>query len=92
MIKTFRHRGLQRLFQDGDARKVRADQAERIGDISGHVDAAAHPRDVDLPGYRLHELKGERKGQWSVMVSGNWRIVFRFEAGNAFEVDLVDYH
>ena len=92
MIKTFRHRGLHRLFQDGDARKVRADQAERIQDILSHVDTAAHPRDVDLPGYRLHELKGERKGQWSLMVSGNWRIVFRFEAGDAFDVDLVDYH
>ena len=92
VIRTFRHQGLRLLFRSGDTRKVRADQAERIQDILGHVDAAAHPRDVDLPGYRLHELKGERTGQWSIMVSGNWRIVFRFEAGDAFDVDLLDYH
>ncbi|MFN0105558.1 MAG: type II toxin-antitoxin system RelE/ParE family toxin [Bryobacteraceae bacterium] len=57
-----------------------------------HVDAALHSADLNLPGYRLHALKGERKGQWSVTISGNWRIVFRFLEGHAFDVDLVDYH
>jgi len=56
------------------------------------LDAAGSPADMDLPGYRLHPLKGELKGRWSVTVSGNWRLTFRIESGNAFEVDLTDYH
>ena len=92
MIRTFRHRGLRRLFQDADASKVRADQVQRIADALAHLDTAAPPTDVDLPGYRLHPLKGDLKGYWSIAISGNWRIIFRFEDGNAFDVDLVDYH
>lgn len=92
MIRLFRHRGLKRLFQDGDASKVRADQVGRIADVLAHLDTAQRPADVDLPGYRLHPLKGDRKGCWSVSISGNWRIVFRFEDGDVFDVDLVDYH
>ncbi len=92
MIKTFRHRGLKRLFQDGDSSKVRPDQLKRITDVLAHLDAALRPVDLDLPGYRLHSLKGDRKGYWSVSISGNWRIIFRFEDGDAFDVDLVDYH
>ena len=92
MIRTFRHRGLKRLFQQGDPSKVRADQAGRIADVLAHLDRARHPSDLDLPGYRLHPLKGDLKGMWSVAISGNWRVVFRFEDGDAFDVDLVDYH
>jgi proteic killer suppression protein len=92
MIRTFRHRGLQRLFRDGDASKVRADQLKRIADVLAHLDTALRPADVDLPGYRLHPLKGDLKGHWSVGISGNWRIVFRLEDGEVFDVDLVDYH
>jgi len=90
--RTFRHRGLKRLFQQGDPSKVRADQARRIADILGHLDRAQRPSDLDLPGYRLHTLKGDLKGAWSATVSGNWRIMFRFVEGDAFDVDLVDYH
>ena len=90
MIRTFRHRALKRLFQDGDASKVRADQLKRISDVLAHLDTALHPADVDLPGYRLHPLKGDLKGYWSVSISGNWRIVFRFGDGDVFDVDLVD--
>ena len=92
MIKTFRHRELKRLFQQGDPSKVRADQVSRIADVLAHMDRASQPSDLDLPGYRLHALKGDLKGMWSVALSGNWRIVFRFEDGDAFDVDLVDYH
>jgi toxin HigB-1 len=92
MIRTFRHRGLKRVFQDGDASKVRADQLKRISDILAHLDTALRPADVDIPGYRLHPLKADLKGYWSVSISGNWRIVFRFEDGDVFDVDLVDYH
>lgn len=92
MVKTFRHRGLERMFQSGDASRVRADQVKRIADVLAHLDTALRPADVDLPGYRLHPLKGNQKGYWSVSISGNWRIVFRFEDGDVFDVDLVDYH
>ena|SRR5579872_1232764 len=92
LIRTFRHRGLKRLYLKGDASKVRADQVARISDVLAQLDVAVRPSDLDLPGYRLHALKGGRKGLWSVTISGNWRIVFRIEDGNAFEVDLMDYH
>ena len=92
MIETSRHRGLRRLFQQGDPSKIRADQVRRIADVLAHLDRVGHPSDLDLPGYRLHPLKGDLKGMWSVTVSGNWRIIFRFQDGDAFDVDLVDYH
>lgn len=92
VIRTIRHRGLKRLFEHDDPSKVRRDQVKRIVDVLAHLDMAAKPSDLDLPGYRLHPLKGDLKGFWSVTVSGNWRIVFRFEDGDAYDVDLVDYH
>lgn len=92
MIKTFRHKGLKRLFEKDDRGGVRADQAGRIRSVLAHLDAAVVSADLDLPGYRLHPLKGGMKGHWSVTISGNWRIVFRIEDGNAFDVDLIDYH
>jgi proteic killer suppression protein len=92
VIRSFRHRGLRRLYQNGDASKVQAEQAGRIADVLAHLDRAQRPTDLDLPGYRLHPLKGDMKGLWSVTISGNWRIVFRFKDGDAFDVDLMDYH
>jgi toxin HigB-1 len=92
VIRTFRHSGLKKLFQEDDASKIRGDQAGRIADVLAHLDRALHPRDLDLPGYRLHALRGKAKGMWSVSISGNWRIVFRFRDGDAFDIDLVDYH
>lgn len=92
MLKTFRHKGLKRLFENDDLSGIRADQVRRIRDVLAHLDEAEHPADLNLPGYRLHPLRGELKGCWSLTISGNWRIVFRFEGGHAFDVDLVDYH
>jgi toxin HigB-1 len=69
---------LKRLYQQGDSSKVPPDRAARIADVLGHMDMARHPSDVDLPGYRLHPLKGEWKGMWSVAISGNLRIVYAF--------------
>ena len=92
VIATFRHRGLKRLFEQGDRSKVPANQVRRVEDVLGHLDHAQRPSDLDLPGYRLHALKGQLKGTWSVTISGNWRIIFRFVDGDAFDVDLVDYH
>ena len=92
MIKSCRHQGVKRLFEHGDGSKVRADQRRRIRDVLAHLDTAHAPRELDLPGYRLHPLKGARKGCWSVTISGNWRIIFRFADGDAYDIDLVDYH
>ncbi len=92
MIRSFRHRGLKRLYEQGDGSKVHADHRNRIRDVLFHLDGAQAPGDLDLPGYRLHQLKGDLKGVWSVTISGNWRIIFRFEDRMAFEVNLVDYH
>ena len=92
MIRSFRHKGLRRLYEDDDRSKLQADLADRIGDILAALDAATRPEDMDRPSFRLHALKGDRKGQWSVTVRANWRIVFVFDEGDAVDVDLVDYH
>ena len=92
MIRGFRHRGLKRLYERGDPSRVRPDQADRIALALADLDDAHKPSDLDLPGYRLHPLKGDRSGFWSISISGNWRIVFRFDYGDAWDVELVDYH
>lgn len=92
MIRRFRHRGLKRLFEDDDPRGLRADQVDRIKRVLVYLDRATGPRDMDLPGWRLHPLKGELAGFWSVTVTANWRIVFRFDADDVTDVDYVDYH
>ena len=92
MIQSFRHKGLRRLYESDDHRGLRADQADRLRRILARLDAASAATDMDLPGYRLHPLKGDLSGFHSVTVSGNWRVVFRFENGHATQVDLVDYH
>ena len=92
VIKTFRHRGLKRLYEKGDTNKLRADQVNRIEDVLAHLDVASRPSEMDFPGYRLHRLKGDLKDVWSVNISANWRITFRFEDGDACDIDLVDYH
>ena len=92
MIRSFHHRGLRRLYQRDDPRRIAADQLERITLALADLDAAGKPSDLDLPGYRLHPLRGDRRGLWSISITGNWRITFRFEAGDVHDVDLVDYH
>jgi toxin HigB-1 len=92
VIASFRHKGLKLLYEKGDRRRVRADHVNKIERILARLDESTEPDNMNLPGYRLHPLKGELAGFWSVSVSGNWRIVFRFEGVNARDVDLVDYH
>ena len=92
MIRSFRHRGLKRLYEQDDPSRVAAFLANRIAVVLADLDDANKPRDIDLPGYRLHPLKGQMRGLWSISVSGNWRITFRFEDGDVHDVDLVDYH
>ena len=92
MIRNFRHRGLKRLYERGDVRQVRPDLLDRIRSILGRLDTTKRIEDMRITSYRLHALKGNLKGYWSVTVKANWRIIFGFEDGDAFDVDLVDYH
>jgi proteic killer suppression protein len=92
MIRTFRHKGLRRLFVDDDPRGVRPEYADKLRRILARLHAARAVSDMDLPGYRLHPLKGELKGFYAVTVQANWRVIFRFADGDAQDVDFVDYH
>ncbi|MCH7692803.1 MAG: type II toxin-antitoxin system RelE/ParE family toxin [Proteobacteria bacterium] len=92
MIVGFRHKGLKLLFEKGDRRRVLPDYADKIERVLARLEEASEVGNMDLPGFRLHPLKGDLAGNWSVTVSGNWRIVFRFEGGHACDVDLIDYH
>ena len=92
MIRSFRHRGLKRLYEDADSRGVLAEHTQKISNILARLDAAVTIEDMDLPGFRLHPLKGEWKGFWSVTVRANWRIIFRLVDGHAFDLDYLDYH
>lgn len=91
MIGSFRHRGLKRLYERGDESKVNQNQLPKIKRILTALDAATSPEDMDMPGWRFHRLHGDLKDHYSVWVSGNWRIIFKFDE-EAQEVDLVDYH
>lgn len=93
MIKSFRHKGLKRLFEQQETKGVPAGHAQKITDVFAALDTAAEPSEVGLfPGWKLHPLKGELKGYWSISISGNWRVIFRFADGDAFDLDLIDYH
>ena len=92
MIRSFKHRGLKRLYERGDRSGIRPDLVDTVQEILTILDAAESPQALNLPGYRLHPLKGNMKGFWSVTVRANWRIVFRFEGNDAFDVELIDYH
>lgn len=92
MIQSFRHRGLQRLYERGDASRVHADRVQRLRLILTLLDGAAKPSDMNFPGAGFHALRGNRQGFYSVRVSGNWRVIFRFGDGDAFDVDYLDYH
>lgn len=92
MNRTFKHKGLERFFSKSDYRGIPAQFAARIERLLDRLDAATKPEDMDLPGYRFHPLKGDRKGTYAVSVSGNWRLTFRFAGEDASDIDLEDYH
>jgi proteic killer suppression protein len=92
MVRSIRHKGLKRLYEDDDPRGVLAEHVEKLRDILGRLDAARAVEDMDLPGFRLHALKGELKGFWAVTVRANWRVIFRFADHEAYDVDYTDYH
>ena len=92
MIRSFRHKGLERFFVKDDARGIPARSALRIERILDRLDASMRADDMNLPGYRFHALKGEMKGRFAVSVSGNWRITFEMDGEDVIHVDLEDYH
>jgi len=92
VIRGFRHKGLARFFETGSKAGIQPQHAERLRLILGRLSAATAPQDMGLPGLRLHPLSGERKGTWSVSVTGNWRVTFRFVDKDADAVDYEDYH
>ena len=92
MIKSFVHKGLEDFFYEGTTKGIQAKHANRLQRQLDRLDAANAVRDMDVAGYDLHPLKGTLKGHWSVKVSGNWRLTFRFENGNAYIVNYQDYH
>jgi len=92
-IQTFHHKGLRRLFENDDARGMQAKFADKLRDMLVAIDTANAVEEIGLfPGWRLHRLKGNLADYWSLTVSSNWRVVFRFEQGEAYDLDLVDYH
>jgi len=92
MIIGFKHKGLERFFTHGSKTGIQPKHAERLRLILGRLQASTCPQDMTLPGLGLHELSGERKGDWAVKVSGNWRVTFRFIGKDAEAVDYEDYH
>ncbi len=92
MIRRFRHKGLERLFTTGDTSGVDPRLAAKLRRMLILLDRGKDPSALNMPGYRLHPLKGNRNGQWAVWVSGNWRLIFAFEDEDATRIDLVDYH
>lgn len=92
MIKSFDHKGLEAFFYEGTTKGIQAKHAARLGRQLDRLDSATAIQDMEVSGYDLHPLKGKLKGHWSVKVSGNWRLTFRFEDGNAYVVNYQDYH
>jgi proteic killer suppression protein len=92
MIRSFKSKKLRKLFEDGDARGLPADQISRIENRLAAIDAARRIEDIDIAGYRLHALGGDLKGFHAVWITGNWRVIFRFEDGDAYDLDHLDYH
>ena len=92
MIQSFKHKGLERYFLKGSTSGIQAAHAKKLRLILGRLHAAADVKDMDLPGLYLHQLKGKSKGRWSVRVSGNWRVTFKFSAPEAADLDYEDYH
>jgi proteic killer suppression protein len=92
MIKSFKHRGFKRLFEQGNRSGIGADLVRTAENILTILNDASDPQALSLPRYHLHPLRGDRKGFWAVTVRANWRIIFRFENGDAYDVELIDYH
>lgn len=92
MIKSFKHKGLRRFYEAGSVAGVQPAHKQRLRLQLTALETATTIEDMDIPGFRLHSLKGDRKGVWAISVSGNWRITFEFHEGNAYVLDYEDYH
>jgi proteic killer suppression protein len=92
MIKSIRHRGLKRLFERGDRSRIRPDLVDKVERILLRLDSVTNANDMNAPGFGLHTLTGDLEGYWAVTVSRNWRVIFRFHGGDAYDVDFIDYH
>jgi len=92
MITSFRHKGLRKYFESGSLAGIQPAHAHRLTMQLAALDTAQTIEDVDIPGFRLHPLKGSERGRWSIWVNGNWRVTFEFEHGNALILDYEDYH
>jgi proteic killer suppression protein len=92
VILSIRHKGLKRLYESDDPRGVIREHAQKLRDILARLDASISALDMDLPGFKLHSLKGDLQGFWSVTVRANWRVIFRFAEGDVLDVDYIDYH
>lgn len=92
MIKSFKHKGLKKYFESGSTAGIQHSHAKKLKMQLAAIDTAQVIDDIDLPGYKLHPLKGEREGIWSISVNGNWRVTFEFKDGNAFILNYEDYH
>ena len=92
MIKSFKHKGLEKFFETGSTRGIQTKHSTKLRMQLSALDTAQTIEDLDVPGYRLHSLKGTRKGLWSITVNGNWRVTFKFTDGNAYIVNYEDYH
>lgn len=92
MVRSIRHKGLKRFYEDGDSRGLTGQHAEKLRDILARLDAAETIADMDVPGFYLHPLKGDFRGFWAVTVRANWRVIFRFVEGDVLDIDYVDYH
>ena len=92
MIKSFAHKGLQEFYYTGSKKGIKPEHASRLGRMLDRLDASTSAQDMNLPGYNLHPLKGNKNDMWAVYVSGNWRMTFYFEGNDAYLVDYLDYH
>lgn len=92
MIQSFRHKGLRRFFESGSVAGIQPHHAKRLRMLLAALDTAVSIEDMNIPGFRLHPLKGEERGRWSVWVNGNWRVTFEFRDGHAYVLDYEDYH
>ena len=92
MIKSFRHKGLRRFYEAGSVAGIQPQHASRLRMQLAALETAVTIEDMDIPGFRLHPLKGRGRGRWSIWVNGNWRLTFEFHEGNAYILDYEDYH
>ena len=92
MIKSFKHKGLEKFYENGSTKGIQANHAKKLRMQFAALDTAKSLDDLDIPGYRLHQLSGDRKDIWSIMVNANWRLTFEFDEGNVYILNYEDYH